>query len=341
MNRLNHFQQRGVSLVELLVAMTIGVFLVGAIGSVYIANKNTYRTSDSVARLQENARLALRIIADDLQMAGFLGNSTNPELIDGRKGSANQLSPLAVTSPSAVLDCADRWYIDMSSLLLIGNDQAPIIGATDTSTTCLNGKDLLAGTDVIGVKRAASGPIPTNADGTLAAAHDEWTLIRTDPMRGALFIGGEPEPAGFEPKATTNRRWLAHLYFVSTTDGQPHLRRLVLGTGPQLLDKGELVPGIQDIQIQLGIDTDGDGQPNRFVEPDQAGVAPPVAARVWVLARSETMEIDHDDSGNVYEYAAKRYIPGDDATDNETETAADPTRYRRMLLGTTVSLRNL
>lgn len=341
---MNGNAQRGVSLIELMISTVIALFLLGALGSVYLSSKDTYRTSEAVSRLQDNARFALRIVSDDLQLAGFLGNSTNPALIGGRKGSADQLATI-VASPPALDDCANHWYVDMSSMLLVGNDAPPVINGVSLSTTCLQGKNITAGTDVIGIKHAARGSIAQDeTTGALVNPldHGDWTLIRTDPMRGQLFIGGMPEPSGLAMDATTNRRWLAHVYFISANDeGIPGLKRLALGSGPAFYNKGELVPGIQDLQIQLGVDTDGDGLPNRFVEPGMATQNQTVAARIWVLAQSETREPGYDDSVNTYVYANKRYIPGDPSTDNETEPPENPTQYRRLLLSTTVSLRNL
>lgn len=332
---MNWRNQHGVTLVELMIAMVIGLILMGAVASVYFASRDTYRTSEIVARMQENGRTALHLIASDLAMAGFMGNNTNPELIENAEGTPAPLPPLSGAAP-ATQDCADRWYIDTSALLLAGNNAAPVHEGTSFSSTCLLNKGLQPGTDVIAVKRAASGAIPDSETGS--SAHSAWTLLRTDLVRGAFFIGGGTIPPGMNA-VTTNRRWLSHVYFIApdATSGIPELRRLTLGSGPNLYNR-ELVPGVQDLQIQYGVDNDGNGSPDQFVEPGMEGNANVVAARVWLLMRSDVAEPDHDDSANTYEYANKAYTPGDGG--DGTETANEPTQHRRLLMSTTVALRN-
>lgn len=101
-----------------------------------------------------------------------------------------------------------------------------------------------------------------------------------------------------------------------------------------------MVRGVQDLQVQYGIDTNGDGNANQFVEPGTQGLARVLAARIWLLMRSEEREASHDDSVNTYVYANKRYVPGDVTTNNETETATNPEQFRRLLLSKTITFRN-
>src|SRR5690606_40811409 len=121
------------------------------------------------------------------------------------------------------------------------------------------------------------------------------------------------------------------------------LHRREMFSGPQKrLAQSALVRGVQDLQVQLGIDTDGDGTPNLFANPgeypDQARI---VAARDWLLLRAESLDPYHDDSFNSYIYGDRRYVPGDAGSDNETEFFPNPENYRRLLISKTVALRNL
>ena len=71
MKYLKH--QQGISLVEVLVALVISLFLLAGIIQVYVANKSSYGFSNSISRIQENGRYAMDIMAQDLRMAGFFG----------------------------------------------------------------------------------------------------------------------------------------------------------------------------------------------------------------------------------------------------------------------------
>ena len=69
--------QKGVTLIELMVAMLIGsILLIGAV-TVFSDSRATFRTSDIIARLQENARFALDTIEPDIrQAARYLAECT-------------------------------------------------------------------------------------------------------------------------------------------------------------------------------------------------------------------------------------------------------------------------
>lgn len=64
---------QGFSLVEVMIAMAIGLIVVGGITAVLISSSSIYRTSSSRARVQENSRFAIGAMQDDVRMAGFMG----------------------------------------------------------------------------------------------------------------------------------------------------------------------------------------------------------------------------------------------------------------------------
>lgn len=69
--------QRGLSLVELMVAMTIGLFLLGAVAVIYVNTSTTSRSSTSESQMNEDATLALEVLQQQIRLAGF-SNVTTP-----------------------------------------------------------------------------------------------------------------------------------------------------------------------------------------------------------------------------------------------------------------------
>jgi type IV pilus assembly protein PilW len=63
---------RGFTLVELLVALALGILVVGVAGSLYLANKQTFRQQDDASRVQETARAALDVLGQNIRLAGFV-----------------------------------------------------------------------------------------------------------------------------------------------------------------------------------------------------------------------------------------------------------------------------
>lgn len=80
------YPQKGFSLVELMIAITLALIVVGAIGYFYLGTRQAYRSTDNLSQLQENQRVALDVIARDIRMAGYMGcvninNSYPPNVI--------------------------------------------------------------------------------------------------------------------------------------------------------------------------------------------------------------------------------------------------------------------
>src|SRR5262245_3917506 len=96
---MKHLKQRGLSLIELLVALSIGSFLIIGAVTVQSQTRNTFTVNESQARLQETARYALSVLEQDVQLASLYGYSNLPWGItlidaDGKKHDAIDMSAL-------------------------------------------------------------------------------------------------------------------------------------------------------------------------------------------------------------------------------------------------------
>ena len=94
-----HRRARGFTLVELMVAMAIGVIIVAAALQMLATSRDAYRVNERVARLQEQARTAFAVMEPDIEMAGFYGFTQSAEtfrLVRGGSTSAVVASTLAL-----------------------------------------------------------------------------------------------------------------------------------------------------------------------------------------------------------------------------------------------------
>lgn len=73
----SHKKQQGLSLVELMIAIALGLFLTAGLIELFTNSKQTYRVQDELSRLQENARFAMQAISRDIRMADFAGCNRN------------------------------------------------------------------------------------------------------------------------------------------------------------------------------------------------------------------------------------------------------------------------
>lgn len=302
----------GMTILELLIAMTIGLLLLGGAFLVFQDASQTGRTNDEVSRMQENGRFALDAIKADARVAGFWGMLRNTDFVAARAGSAAQLAALGSG------DCASRWYIDLDNAVFASNDANPYVA------TCLPATEYRDGTDILVLRYASPQATASVTSGVV--------YIRSDRMRGELFVGGST-PAGPFGAAPEDHRLITHLYYVrpyslAVGDGLPSLRRAVLagGAGGPVLETEEVVSGIEDLQVQYGIDDDGDGAVNRYIDADTVAPGAEIRAlRIWVMARARTREIGFTDAAT-YTYANRSVTPGD--------------AFRRILLTSTIQLRN-
>ncbi|WP_150050690.1 PilW family protein [Methylomonas rhizoryzae] len=69
--------QAGFSLIELMIAMMLGLFLIGGVVSVFLSNRAVYRQNENLSRMQESARYAFEVIARDLREAGGIPCGSN------------------------------------------------------------------------------------------------------------------------------------------------------------------------------------------------------------------------------------------------------------------------
>lgn len=79
--------QNGLSLIELMIAMVLGLILTGGIINIFLGAKSTYAQQDALAQVQENARFALEFIARDVRMAGYGGCSNKMSVANTLSGS--------------------------------------------------------------------------------------------------------------------------------------------------------------------------------------------------------------------------------------------------------------
>ncbi len=132
--QLKNKSQRGFSLIELMIALVLGLFIIGGVLAVFIGSSASFNSNESLSRVQENGRFALEILAEDVRNTGNKGLCWN-SVVD-------------------VINTADSDY-DADAYDL--ND--PIKGWTNNNDTGTYFYGLLdgykAGTDLLLVKNAA------------------------------------------------------------------------------------------------------------------------------------------------------------------------------------------
>lgn len=203
----------GITLVELMIAMVISAILLVGVGTIYGNSKRTYNIDAEFAQLQENARIAMKYIVEDMRMAGYIGcawNNGDPSTficdlndsfvcnattagIDGY--DASDTGAMVVT-PKEMVDTKDNSTGSAGSdgKLDIGttSDWANNNGGSATNLTSLfgtTGQEPVAGSDVVILRHGAGGGVKqttTNDAGNL------WI----EDQGGVGVVGNCHVPAG-------------------------------------------------------------------------------------------------------------------------------------------------
>lgn len=308
------------TLIELTVAMAIGLFLMWGAVEVYLQSKGNYQAAETATRLQETARFALETLESDLRLAGFWGAATNTGLAPGSTGFVVRCRGNDVSS----------WALALKYPLSASDDSYNIMGCPPYSSA-------RAGSDVLIVRHA----------GRLATSPDPGQIqVASDLVLARLFDDGVV-PSGMDPLTGEVRDLQVHAYYVddssSFVPGVPSLRRLTLIKGGVIEDQ-EMISGVENLQVQLGIDSTGDGHVDRYVDPDSPVLTPGlpghvedariVAVRLWLLLRSEESPGAGFKDGRSYQPPdrdAPAITPGDEGY---------PAGFQRMVVTKTVLLRN-
>jgi type IV pilus assembly protein PilW len=314
-------RHEGFSLIELMVMLVIELVVIGAAITVYLKTQETYATADALARLQEGARHAMSLVETDVRMAGFWGLHNQPGL-----NTINALSTFPV-------NCGADWVTDTASFIA-GDNNAYALPCAASGGGAQPGSDLLV------VRRASAQRLAPQSAVVESASRDR-VLIVTNPLAGEIFVPqdiGDRIPPGYAtadpayaPPAADTRPLLVNAYYISrnssVSSGYPALRRKRLSAGPSITDE-ELLPGVEDLQFEIGVDTTGDADVDAFVNP---GAVPtggtPVSVRLWLRLRTQ------DSDRQLADTAA------DDYADRSWPASHDG--YRRLLVHKTVQLRNV
>ncbi len=325
--------QRGMTVVELMIAVVILSVVVAAAFSVSYSIMNSYREHRRAVGVERSARGAMAVLVDAVRNAspgvpnGQIVDLVGCELTTAWRG-------IRVDNASDAPDAIDLVYSKgglITTLRAAFNDTSSVMVVEDAA--------LFRAGDQILVTDFVTGHLMTIDNITQAAP--DWNLtLRNGPPQS--MCATPPVSFTYAPRATVLRVQKAR-FFVGA--GAPVLMMDPDGTpGALPLPEEAVAEGVEDLQIAIGVDLNGNGGIDPEVggagnddewvynheddlDPPPVGTAPYRAIRLTVIARST------DDTSLVA--TAKR----PEAEDRPAATTADVSRRR--ILSTIVELRNL
>ncbi len=332
-----HKRQQGLSLVELMVAMIISLFLLGGVIQVYTANKSTYRFSEAMSRIQESARYTLDTMARDLRMAGFWGctpfdpsdTSNIQNNLDQTNASFNPQLHDFVTLPP--ISGSENNVNGSDSIRIRGAQpgQAGILPPYNTPTSApitINQANFIRSGDIVMLSNCKGADIFQ-----VSAVTNGGTSATITHLAGSGAPGNNNGTAGcagitsnclsqtYGGDAALFRLQSVLYYIANNANGEPALWRNFNGINQ------ELVEGVEQLQLLYGIDTNGDGTPEQYTTSNLVADWRSVATVRLMLLLVSPQNVSLD-SPQTYRF-------------NGATITANDNRLRQPIT-TTVSLRN-
>lgn len=340
MTRTLPHRQSGLSLVELMIAITLSLLLIAGVLQIFLSSKQTYSTNNALSRVQESGRFAMDFLTQDIRNSGYKGQCLG------------ELRPHGTIDELMSLDDPIEGWNDITSATTLPQNP-PITPAQGTDAILVK---LAAGPGEINVastNTAANNTISLGTN-TSGVAQHAITLI-SDAISCDLFRNTAATNATSVAKAA-GLPWTHHYttttevlplqnatYYISANNGRPNSlvrqRLSTSTTAPEWIQE-ELVDGIQDMQIHYGI-AGVDRQVTDYVTANNVtNWDNVVAVRIDLLVVSADTGISS--VAQVYD-REKRLIcsKGDEDDECDEDNSIDiPDRRLAQVFSTTIGIRN-
>lgn len=347
-------KQNGLSLIELLVATVLALVIIGGIVQVFVSNRQAYALSEAMIRTQETGRFAISFISEAIRNSGSYGcaPSLNADSNNIQAQSPGIVDLNAIqTSDQTIPDTSDTWEGSGNADFIVdtataASYSASIGGSPDRlSLFQLTTKEY----EILDVNDSSSRVLYLPETAYLEFEDDDVVLAGNCYLADVIVVKGDPSKDTTTMSVTTTKMTLEdslrdttidrtdilstlsevqHLSFAVDVD-EENLVVQVNGGAAQ-----SVIGGIENIQFQYGVDTDGDLVADYFDDIDDivtAGQQDEISAvSISVLAVSGT-----DDEGS----AENVTTSGQSITYNGTTSTMADNRYRAVF-NSTVVLRN-
>jgi type IV pilus assembly protein PilW len=313
--------QGGFSLVELMVGLVISLIVMFALTVLFANNSRTRQQIDLSTQQIENGRYALDLLRDDLHLAGYYG------------GVVPQLGYVAssATTPDVCATTVANIQFNLSPLQW----PVPVFGVPDgdAAPTCVTTPGKKTGTDVLVVRRTKTAStavasldstrIYVQATGCRAELAQHKDFARESGSQAGTFA---LHARGCGAVADVYE-YQTRIYYISD-EAIPTLRVLTISGATSTNEP--LVEGIENMQIQFGRDTSGDGGPDEYRKCLASGATPDpcssvdwanmMSVRIDILARNLSPTAGYSDN-KTYQLGAASVGPFSDGFKRHAYTA--------------------
>lgn len=262
-------RQAGLSMIELMVALAIGLFMTAAIGGLYVTMRGGYRYQDDYARLQEAGRFAIGMIGSDLRMAGFSGSYEPAGFINAIGGTEVRRD---FANPVRGYD--NGLTDDLKTAIAAAGGPAATKLTSSSDALLLLGVDPL---DALIVKEHDAGTKTFKVATAPSALRAGDYLLATTYARAVAFEAASVDSTGKQitypvdlvgtpyPSGASLHRLFSRLYFIAPSLAGTGVNSLwSMERSGNAFSVAEVVHGVDQMQLTYGIDNNGDQSVDEF-----------------------------------------------------------------------------
>lgn len=304
----------GFSLVELLVALLLGLILSAGVINLFIEQKSNVLETEEMARLQENGRYALHLLSKEASLSGFYGGQINLDEINLAAGGV-------VTEGCAKNVLEPISFVDHKALGTLST-YIPCVDATANNVSSIS--------DVLVVRRVSGSPTVFDGDvlGTINDAEEYFRIV--DYGADIAFLQGSSASTGGGIAPGINWslwEYESKAFYVNNND------ELCQKTMTQFDTSVEecFLAGIEALQFEFGIE-DASGNIQYKSTPTAGELESAVSLRIYLLAKTSLADGNYTDD--------KTYNIANLDDDSIPPGYAPNDHYRRRIYTATVLLRN-
>ena len=256
--------QRGLSMVELLVSMAIGLVVVGAVVVNYTSTGASGARQSALGQMGEDAQLAFSLLARDLQMAGY----SEPVAITVTGGAGGDATFSKKYTGRPLFGCATPMM----------DPKAALSSALEDGVTC-----------------AASGGTATHSLVVNYEANSANAVVNAANLP-TNCLGDAAVPVTTTGTPAYTYRFVSNRYYVSTsaTTGRPELNCAGPGSVGQ-----PMIENVEAMQLWMGVSNAANPRrPVRYVAPNLVGTdwGAVIAVRICLVMRSADPVLSNEDS---------------------------------------------
>ena len=286
--------QLGVSLIELMISITIGLLILVALSTLFVNQSRARIELDKSNRMIDNGSYALKLLSDNLSMAGYYGEFIPTSGVPALPAALPDPCSTDPVVMAGALQLAVQGY-DAATPTGSISSLPPLCGLTYTAGSALT---LKPGSDILALRRASTSTSIQVGSALNGTHYIQSSLCQYDAV--AFKLDTNLTNLNLRVKLCTStgggalaavRQFVTQIYFVSTDDkpgdGIPTLKRLELDPTTHVFVTTPLVEGIDYMQIEYGLDTDGNGSADSYVSnPGLTDWPNVVAIKMHLLARN-------------------------------------------------------